>query len=119
MASPNQTPAPPAGALLRPEEAARVLRVSLRYLRQLSQRGLIASVRIGRRATRYMVADVAQFIDRRRRESVSPPFDGALAAEPVGEAPAKPLEDAPPSLGDHANGRQPNSPRHGGSPQDR
>ena len=107
MSSPNEPPSSPTGALLRPEEAARLLRVSLRYLRQLSCEGLIASVRVGQRATRYLLDDVTQFIARRRRGTVSIPDGLPSAAVAAGRSAVALLEDAPPPTEDEGDGMQP------------
>jgi excisionase family DNA binding protein len=52
--------------LLKPSEAARMLRVSERYLQALTKGGYIPSVRLGKRAVRYTKQDIMGIITSRR-----------------------------------------------------
>lgn len=61
----SPAPAPMPKLLLTPREAARALSVCEKTLWTLTQRGELPAVRIGR-SVRYSVADLQDFIDRRK-----------------------------------------------------
>ena len=61
----EQALAPPR-LLLKAPEAAKALSISPRTLWSLTDRGEITCVRIGRRAVRYDVADLREFINRQK-----------------------------------------------------
>ena len=63
-ASPSRT-LPDALQLLRPNDAARALAISPRKLWEITNRGEIPCVRIGR-AVRYDLADLRDWINRRK-----------------------------------------------------
>lgn len=55
--------------LVTPRDAARMLCISERTVWSLSQSGVLNVVRIGR-SVRYAVADIEDYIERRRRDSL-------------------------------------------------
>lgn len=66
-ASPSEEPTEYRALLLRPEEAARLLRISERMLWTLTDRGELGAVWIGR-AKRYDYRDLREFVDRRKAD---------------------------------------------------
>jgi excisionase family DNA binding protein len=56
----------PVVQLLRPDEVADLLGVSIRYVRYLAAAGALPKIRLGRRSSRYRLADVEALIDRRQ-----------------------------------------------------
>lgn len=64
MSSP--TPSPTPTLLLRPSDAARALAISPRKLWELTNRGDVPAVRIGR-AVRYAPSDLAEWIEAQRQ----------------------------------------------------
>jgi hypothetical protein len=56
-----------AGALLKTEQAAEYLAISVRQLQYLSERQEVAVIEMGRNCIRYDRADLDDYIDRRRR----------------------------------------------------
>ena len=56
-----------AGALLKTEQAAEYLAISVRQLQYLSKRQEVAVIDIGKNCIRYDRADLDDYIDRRRR----------------------------------------------------
>ena len=55
--------------LCTPREAARMLRISERYLRTLTQQKKVASVPLGRRALRYLRRDLVSYIESMRNSA--------------------------------------------------
>jgi excisionase family DNA binding protein len=53
--------------LLKPSEAAQMLRVSQRWLQALTKSGFIPSVRLGKRVVRYSRQDISDIITSHRR----------------------------------------------------
>lgn len=56
----------PQSALLTTAEAARVLRVSVRYVSTLVRQGDLPAIRLGKRAVRFQASDVKAYIERKR-----------------------------------------------------
>jgi len=57
---------PSGGGLLKAQEAAAFLAMSVRKLQQLTQDGVVKSVRIGRRWVRYTREDLVAFVNKHR-----------------------------------------------------
>lgn len=63
LSAPDRMAPDPSAQLLRPDDVAGLLGVTTRTVRRLGETGSLTRIKLGRRSTRYRLADVLAYID--------------------------------------------------------